>query len=156
MRQQTTYLWLAVSAWVQIALATYFIYWYIGISMVIGLFSVFFIMMPIMIYVRGKVQKCQKALQECRDLKLKIISEVLQGIRAVKYYAWEPSFYQKIEEKRTEELSALKKWKYWEAGTMLLWSMAPLLLIGISFTSFIMLNGRLTADRAFTTICLFE
>merc|ERR550534_1808858 len=62
LRQQITYLWLAVSAWVQIALATYFIYRYIGISMVIGLLSVFFVMMPIMIYIRGKIQKCQKAL----------------------------------------------------------------------------------------------
>jgi len=156
LRQQMTYLWLAVSSWVQIALATYLIYRYIGISMVIGLSSLFFFLMPIMIYIRGKIQKSQKALQECRDLKLKIISEVLQGIRAVKYYAWEPSFYRKIEEKRTEELSALKKWKYWEVSTGLLWSIAPLLLIGVSFTSFIMLNGRLTADRAFTTICLFE
>jgi ATP-binding cassette subfamily C (CFTR/MRP) protein 1 len=47
-------------------------------------------------------------VQQFGDKRLKIINELLAGIRIIKYYAWEEAFFSNIEKFREDELSALK------------------------------------------------
>ena len=40
------------------------------------------------------------------------MNEILEGMKVIKLYAWEPSFAKKIQKIRVEEISMLKKMSY--------------------------------------------
>jgi ATP-binding cassette subfamily C (CFTR/MRP) protein 1 len=46
-------------------------------------------------------------IQKSGDRRLKLTNELLQGIRIVKYYAWENAFRDNIEANRDEELKSV-------------------------------------------------
>jgi hypothetical protein len=48
-----------------------------------------------------------------KDKRVKLMDEVLNGIKVLKLYAWEPSFSYKLLNIREEEIKALKKVKKW-------------------------------------------
>jgi ATP-binding cassette, subfamily C (CFTR/MRP), member 1 len=43
---------------------------------------------------------CAQAVMKVSDRRVKLVNEVLQGIRVVKYYNWEESFEKRLEEIR--------------------------------------------------------
>ncbi len=43
-----------------------------------------------------------------KDKRLKIFSEILQGIKAIKFSAWEDAFAEKVNDIRREEVKCLK------------------------------------------------
>jgi ATP-binding cassette, subfamily C (CFTR/MRP), member 1 len=43
------------------------------------------------------------------DARVRLITEVLQGIRLIKFYGWEDFYVQKIQEMRTREVATLRK-----------------------------------------------
>jgi ATP-binding cassette subfamily C (CFTR/MRP) protein 10 len=51
-------------------------------------------------------------MMQSKDLRTKIMNEVLNGIRVIKFYAWENSFVDKILEIRAQELKTLKSTVY--------------------------------------------
>jgi ATP-binding cassette subfamily C (CFTR/MRP) protein 1 len=53
---------------------------------------------------------------------------VLNGIKVLKLYAWEPSFEQQILKIRNKEIVVLKQSAYLNASTAFLWSCAPFLV----------------------------
>jgi ATP-binding cassette subfamily C (CFTR/MRP) protein 1 len=53
---------------------------------------------------------------------------VLNGIKVLKLYAWEPSFEQQILKIRNKEIVVLKQAAYLNASTTFLWSCAPFLV----------------------------
>jgi ATP-binding cassette subfamily C (CFTR/MRP) protein 1 len=54
------------------------------------------------------------------DERIKLMNEILSGIRIIKYYAWENSFVQKVLSVRQKEWQWLKKQIYLSAGNGLL------------------------------------
>lgn len=52
------------------------------------------------------------AVQQFGDKRLKIINELLAGIRIIKYYAWEEAFFNNIGKFREDELKSLKSVSY--------------------------------------------
>ena len=44
------------------------------------------------------------------------MNEILQGIKIIKLYGWEPSFEKQVGDIRNKELSILKKMAYLSAG----------------------------------------
>ena len=55
------------------------------------------------------------------DKRVKLMNEVLSGIRVIKYYAWEFAFTQKINIIRGRELELLKVRPYWPTWKCCLW-----------------------------------
>ena len=49
---------------------------------------------------------------EFKDERLKILNEILSGIKVVKLYAWEPSMAAMVEKVRENELTQLRKQLY--------------------------------------------
>ena len=51
-----------------------------------------------------------------KDKRVKSMNEILQGIKIIKLYGWEPSFEKQVGDIRDKELSILKKMAYLSAG----------------------------------------
>ncbi len=69
-------------------------------------------MVPINILTGNKMKKYQKAQMLYKDQRVKLMDEVLNGIKVLKLYAWEPSFSEKLLASREQEVSALKKVRF--------------------------------------------
>jgi hypothetical protein len=57
-----------------------------------------------------------------------MMSEVLNGMKVLKLYAWEPSMEERVQVIRQKEINILKRIAYWSALMTLTWSSAPFLV----------------------------
>lgn len=63
-----------------------------------------------------------------KDARIKLMNEILSGIKVLKLYAWEPSFAEKVLEIRKNELRVLKKSAYLNSISTFAWISAPFLV----------------------------
>lgn len=70
-----------------------------------------------------------------KDSRIKLMNEILNGIKVLKLYAWEPSFAEKVQEIRKNELRVLRKLAYLNSLSTFAWVSAPFLvsLVGIYY-----------------------
>ncbi|CAJ0591312.1 unnamed protein product [Cylicocyclus nassatus] len=139
---------------VQLGIALYLLYREIGMAFLAGV-MVAIILIPLNKKVTDWIGKMSAKLMHCKDQRIKLVRETMEGIRAVKSSAWEPFFEKKITELREDELKYLKARKYLDAVCVYLWASAPLLItICIITTYTLALHEKLTAAKAFTCLAL--
>lgn len=101
--------------------------------------------------------KYQNARMTKKDERIKIISEVLSGIQAIKLYAWEPSFQTQIQEVRSEELQFLRKRMFIGCATEFIHNSVPFLVSVAAFFTYTYISGDVVSPkRAFTVVTLFN
>ncbi|KAL6447243.1 hypothetical protein ACFW04_001485 [Cataglyphis niger] len=120
----TAYINMIWSAPLQIALALYFLWEILGPAVLAGL-AVMIILIPVNGLIANKVKTLQIRQMKNKDERVKLMNEVLNGIKVLKLYAWEPSFEQQILKIRNKEIQVLKEAAYLNAGTSFIWSCAP-------------------------------
>lgn len=87
------------------------LYFVIGWSCVVGI--VLILILSLLTSLVGKsIVVYQEHLLKCTDERVGLVNEVLQGIRMVKYFAYESLFETKINRARTKELEATFKLWY--------------------------------------------
>lgn len=123
----TAYINMIWSAPLQIALALYFLWEILGPAVLAGL-AVMIILIPVNGLIANKVKTLQIRQMKSKDERVKLMNEVLNGIKVLKLYAWEPSFEQQILKIRIKEIQVLKEAAYLNAGTSFIWSCAPFLV----------------------------
>jgi len=90
--------------------------------------------------------------------RVKIINEVLSGIRIIKFYAWEKAFRNEVDRIREHELKALTTLTYVsQIGFSVVLMSAPIIQPILVFLTYIMIQDEpLTPAKAFTTVALFN
>lgn len=63
-----------------------------------------------------------------KDSRIKLMSEILGGIKVLKLYAWEPSLLQQVEGIRQSELRLLRRAAYLLVISIFSWSCTPFLV----------------------------
>lgn len=63
-----------------------------------------------------------------KDSRIKLMNEILNGIKVLKLYAWEPSFLEQVEGIRQSELQLLRKGAYLQAISTFIWICTPFLV----------------------------
>ena len=140
----------------QIAVSIWLIYRQVQVAVFVGL-GFMLVMLPLNSMFFFFLTKYRKIKVQISDKRVKLMNEVLTGIRIIKYYAWELAFEGKITSIRDEELYYLKLAAYLVAGGFTLILMAvPLVQPILVFFTYVKLGNELTAATAFTTISLFN
>lgn len=80
-------------------------------------------------------------------LAFQLMTEVLFGIRVIKFYNWGAYFSQKIADCRRQELSHLKAIKYLDALCVYTWGALPVVISIITFVTYVLLGHELTAAK---------
>lgn len=70
----------------------------------------------------------QVAQMKSKDNRIKLMNEMLNGIKVLKLYAWELAFKDKVAGIRESELQVLKKAAYLGAVSTFTWVCAPFLV----------------------------
>ncbi|KAH8293076.1 hypothetical protein KR044_000492 [Drosophila immigrans] len=153
----TTYLNMLWSAPLQIALALYFLWQQLGPSVLAGL-AVMIIMIPLNGFIASRIKTYQIAQMQYKDKRVKLMNEVLSGIKVLKLYAWEPSFEKQVLDIRDKEIATLRSTAYLNASTSFLWSCAPFLVSLVTFATYLLSNeaNQLSTEKVFVSIALFD
>uniref|UniRef100_A0AC11APP0 Uncharacterized protein n=1 Tax=Ovis aries TaxID=9940 RepID=A0AC11APP0_SHEEP len=93
-----------------------------------------------------------------KDKQIKLLNEILHGIKILKLYAWEPSYKKKIIEIREKELEVQKSAGYLTVFSMLTLTCIPFLVSLATFGVYFLLDegNILTATKVFTSMSLFN
>lgn len=110
------------------------------------------ILTPLIVLCGRKYAAAGGDLMRARDGKMAILSEVLQGVRQVKFAALESKWEKKIHELRKDELGAQRRVFVWNATTMSLYLLGPILLAIGSLGIYAIRHNGLTSSVAFTAI----
>ena len=141
------------SSLLQIALATYFMYEELGWPAFVGV-AILFISMPLNGFLAGLMRKFQLQQMKLKDKRIKMMNEILGGIKVLKLYAWEPSFINQVNSLRNEEIKVMKKTAYFSAFMSFFWTTAPFMVGLGAFTAYLFKDGGqvLDATKAFVTL----
>jgi ATP-binding cassette subfamily C (CFTR/MRP) protein 1 len=139
----------------QIAACLYLIYQQVGVAVFVGLgYSV--VVTPVTGFIFSWVFSMRRLKMTKTDIRVKLMNEVLNGIRIIKYYAWENAFVKKIQSVRGEEVNLLMKMGYlFNVPFALLLLGAPQIQTVLIFLTYIGLGNTLDSATAFTTLTLF-
>eukprot|EP01087_Luapelamoeba_hula_P012571 TRINITY_DN3508_c0_g1_i1.p1 TRINITY_DN3508_c0_g1~~TRINITY_DN3508_c0_g1_i1.p1 ORF type:complete len:1538 (+),score=302.45 TRINITY_DN3508_c0_g1_i1:61-4674(+) len=149
------YLHMIWSSFLQITICLVLLWRVVGVATLAGL-VVMVVFVPINLWLARVQTALQKGMMGKKDERNKIVNEVLQGIRVIKFFAWEINFVEKVTGIRNAELEVLKKGAYLRAITLFLWSSTPLFVSVATFCVFALLGNVLTAEIAFTALALFN
>ncbi|NWS44058.1 MRP3 protein, partial [Probosciger aterrimus] len=152
-----TFLNMLWSAPLQIFLALYFLWQTLGPSVLAGV-AVMVLLIPFNAAIAMKTRAFQVEQMRYKDSRIKLMNEILGGIKVLKLYAWEPSFSQKVLELRKNELRVLKKSAYLNSLSTFAWVSAPFLVALTTFAVYVSVDERniLDAEKAFVSLSLFN
>ncbi|CAO3650097.1 unnamed protein product [Cunninghamella blakesleeana] len=142
---------------IELTIGIYFLYNLLGPSCFFGLLMIFIISFVNQICAK-QYSKSQNRLMKVRDKRVNLISEALQGIRQIKFFAWEKKWNERIMDTRNLELKHLSAIYLYQLVLNSLWQGAPILGTVVSFCAFSKLGGgkELTPSIAFTSISIFN
>ena len=94
------------------------------------------VFIPLQAFVANKQKILQVNQMKLKDLRIKSMSEILNGMKVLKLYAWEQSFEDQVLDVRRREGKELKKTAYLNAVTSFFWNCTPFV---VSFEYFLYL-----------------
>ncbi|XP_036408292.1 multidrug resistance-associated protein 1 isoform X1 [Megalops cyprinoides] len=152
-----TYINMIWSAPLQVILALYFLWQNLGPSVLAGV-AVMVLMVPLNAVIAMKTKTYQVAQMKSKDNRIKLMNEVLNGIKVLKLYAWELAFKDKVSAIRESELRVLKKSAYLGAMSTFTWVCAPFLVALSTFAVYVLVDEKnvLDAQKAFVSLALFN
>ena len=120
--------------------------------------AIYVTMLIIQFIVTGLSQPIEMNIMKTVDARVKLMNEVLTGIRVIKYYCWEKPFKGKIDDLRNVELKYITQMTYlMNNGIDLLITLVPQLVPLACFSLYPSVMGKpLTSSVAFTSISLFS
>jgi ABC-type multidrug transport system fused ATPase/permease subunit len=94
-------------------------------------------------------------LLEYRDERVTLMTQLLHGIRVLKYFAWEKSAMQEVEKVRTKELDARMRLATTNALSSVVFICTSTLVAFVGFGSYVLMGNTLTAPLVFACLSLF-
>ncbi|XP_063790448.1 multidrug resistance-associated protein 1 isoform X2 [Pseudophryne corroboree] len=152
-----TYINMVWSAPLQVILALYLLWQNLGPSVLAGV-AVMILLVPVNAVIAMKTKKYQVVQMKCKDNRIKLMNEILNGMKVLKLYAWELAFKEKVLGIRQDELKVLKKSAYLSAVGTFTWVCAPFLVALCTFAVYVLIdkNNVLDAEKAFVSLALFN
>ncbi|XP_051957113.1 ATP-binding cassette sub-family C member 10-like isoform X3 [Xyrauchen texanus] len=137
----------------QFVLALVLLYLQVGVAVLGGL-GVALLLVPLNKVLASRILENNKHMLVYKDARVKLMTELLFGIRVLKYYNWEEHFSQKVAEARKQELHHLKILKYLDAVCVYTWAALPVVISILTFITYVLLGNNLTAAKVFSTLAL--
>lgn len=122
---------------IQIILGMLLLYYYIGISFLVGVGVMALLMILTLTFTKISTTANDELLK-AKDARMKVTEEIFQIIKYIKVNAHEKYFFQKLNRKREEELRLNKTVNLMNIFTIVIfWLSSPLI---VSFTFLVYLN----------------
>ncbi|XP_072319420.1 ATP-binding cassette sub-family C member 4-like [Eucyclogobius newberryi] len=90
------------------------------------------------------------------DNRIRIMNEVMSGIRIIKMYAWEKPFSALLTDVRKKEIGQIMKSSYLRGLNMASFFASSKIIVFFTFTVYALLGNTITASTVFVTVSLYE
>ncbi|KAI8900330.1 P-loop containing nucleoside triphosphate hydrolase protein [Globomyces pollinis-pini] len=113
------------------------------------------VLMPLQKVLMGKLQAVRKEIAPVSDSRVKLIQEIISGIRVIKFFTWEDPFVKQVETIRAKEVQLVRKRSYVQAFVMAIVFAIPV----FSAASALVIYGAtnpLDPSRIFSALALFN
>ncbi|KAM4772481.1 ATP-binding cassette sub-family C member 10 [Rhinophrynus dorsalis] len=137
----------------QFSVTLYLLYQQVGVAFLGGL-GLALLLVPLNKVVASRIMHNNKDMLKHKDARVKLMTELLSGIRVVKFYTWEKHFARSVSALRGQELRSLRAIKLLDAVCVYLWAALPVLISIITFITYVLLGHQLTAAKVFTALAL--
>uniref|UniRef100_A0AAQ5ZDG4 ABC-type glutathione-S-conjugate transporter n=1 Tax=Amphiprion ocellaris TaxID=80972 RepID=A0AAQ5ZDG4_AMPOC len=147
--------WLAP---IEIALCLFFLWQHLGPSALAGIATVILIF-PLNGFIAKKRSKLQVKIQmKFMDGRIRLMNEILNGIKILKFYAWEKAFLEQVLGYREKELKALKKSQILYSISIASFNSSSFLIAFAMFGVYVGLDDRnvLDAQKVFVSMALIN
>lgn len=150
------YLNMIWSSPLQIILCIYMLWRYLGIAAFAGLATTI-IFIPLNVFATNKNKILSVKKLNMQDQRIKILNEILGGIKVIKFYGWELSFQKIVEKVREREMKYFTHYALVSIITIFTWASAPFFVSVVSYATFVLIdpNNNLDPNTAFVTFTLF-
>lgn len=115
-------------------------------------------LIPINLLKTNQRKKLQAKILKENDARIKLINQILVGIKCIKFYGWEESFKQMVDRIRSNEIRYLIKSAAISCFSNFMWDCTPFFVSVISFGTYIFFDERNILDpvTAFVSLSLFD
>ncbi|XP_049425689.1 ATP-binding cassette sub-family C member 4-like [Epinephelus fuscoguttatus] len=129
--------------------------WYeIGPSCLAGV-AVIALMMPVQTWFGKLFGIFRSKTVVLTDNRIRIMNEVVSGIRIIKMYAWEKPFSALVTQVRRTEIGQILKSSYLRGLNMASFFASSKIIVFITFTVYVLLGNTITASTVFVTVSLY-
>ncbi|XP_066289095.1 multidrug resistance-associated protein 1-like [Branchiostoma lanceolatum] len=135
----------------QLAGSMYVLWRTLGLTATLAGVAASALLAPIHSWMVSKMKELERTVMEQKDARTKLMTEVLNGMKVLKLYAWELSFKAKIDAIRAKELKAIQHLGYTRAGLAFLGNFTSPLVSFAIFAAYVLTdeNNVLDAEKAF-------
>lgn len=158
--ERFTFLWFFINSfWIipfQLLMISYFLWDMMGISSLLGLVFILFIVYPTQAGLKVFAKRVSKKLSNDKNKRLELMSQIIGGMKVIKMYAWEPFFKKIINDVRIEELKHLNQSSNLQNINDFLCVMIFNVGLYFSISSYALFGGTITTEKIFPTIYLFN
>ncbi|TFK36263.1 multidrug resistance-associated ABC transporter [Crucibulum laeve] len=127
----------------------------LGYSALVGL-GVLLLGFPIQMFLVRIMFTQRKKGVKFTDKRVRISTEVLQGIRLIKFYAWEEFYTQQVGDLRAKEISTVRKSAIARSALIAVVTFIPVLASVLSFITYALSGHDLNVAIIFSSLQLFN
>lgn len=128
--------------------------WYLGVAALAAV-ATLMVLSPLSVVVARRYRRLDHQLMELRDERVTLMSQILHGIRVVKYQAWEPSVLGEVADVRGREIHTRLRIVRTDALSTALFVSTTTIVAFVGFGTYVLLGGTLTAPLVFASLSLF-
>ncbi|KAE8154320.1 P-loop containing nucleoside triphosphate hydrolase protein [Aspergillus avenaceus] len=150
-----TFNYLIPSCLLRLLLAGGFLAHLLGWRSLLAGLTVSAVVTPLNTFVTKRYSAAQEEFMKANDKRASTVTEVLQGIRQIKFAALEQQWQERIMDRRQVELGHLWKTSLYTTVLVAVWVLGPLMLSAVSLTVYALTYGNLPASVAFTALSVF-
>uniref|UniRef100_A0A8I5ZL94 ATP-binding cassette sub-family C member 10 n=1 Tax=Rattus norvegicus TaxID=10116 RepID=A0A8I5ZL94_RAT len=137
----------------QLAITLYLLYEQVGVAFLAGLVLAL-LLVPVNKVIATRIMANNQEMLRHKDARVKLMTELLSGIRVLKFFRWEQALGDRVKACRTQELGRLRVIKYLDAACVYLWAALPVVICIVIFITYVLLGHQLTATKVFTALAL--
>ncbi|XP_053458560.1 ATP-binding cassette sub-family C member 10 isoform X2 [Nycticebus coucang] len=137
----------------QLAITLYLLYHQVGVAFVGGLILAV-LLVPVNKVIATRIMVSNQEMLQHKDARVKLMAELLSGIRVIKFCGWEHALGARVEAYRAQELGRLRVIKYLDAACVYLWAALPVIISIVIFITYVLMGHQLTATKVFTALAL--
>ncbi|KAH0954120.1 hypothetical protein HN011_011629 [Eciton burchellii] len=155
-----SFFWIGHYIWaipLKIGAIIFLLYLKLGISAIVGAICCILIVTPMQLVLGKRMSENSTSIADKSDARLRLVNEILQGMRLIKLRAWESVFEERVRNTRDQELKLLDKDSmYWTFINFLTHASSVLMTLFTFGIYFCLEERNLDAGNVFASLALFS
>jgi len=133
--------------------AGFALWWYLGVSGLVGL-GVSLLNLPMQIIFSVMFNRIWTRFSNATDERVSLVTDIIEGIKILKLYAWEKPFLGMNESVRETEISHIRKASYYRVSSYTMFLCGQALLLLVTYWVYVSLGNELVYNSVFVGMAI--